>query len=614
MSGFQTLGVAASGMNAARAGLYVIGHNMANSSTEGYSRQRVNQANFLYSTIGYNADGPVKVGLGADIKSIRQLRWEFFDIAYREQVNKLGYYNIRAQTGQEIEAIIGELQTHYKFQQVADDVWKALQELHKDPASVAYRLNFLSSCRTFVEKANNVYDRLIDYQHNLDSQVRDTVGLINEIVSEINELNKKIVLAEAANDNANDYRDMRNVYIDKLSAMIKVDYREMKDGRVDLIVEGKQLLVNGHQSMLGLKFITGDFSFVEPVFTNSSVILPADSPVNSYIPLFDLTKTPVSDINGNDQGSLLSLLICRGAAPANYLAEGAYFEPDPLDYALGQADPKYRSDYRTYELLRYSAQNCLIPQTMVEFDRIVTGIVTMINDAFAPYVERDIEVPDPSDPFGIATMIITVKIQDPDGPYNMRGEQTWTEVFSRNTHERWEDVTDLATGTVYKRLVEDPDENHGNFYAQYAIGNIRINPELLLDGGYNLICLTRHFGDREDNSLLLDLMEKWNTSCVDFYYDPGNPDRLRLSVEEAYRRFTDNIAIKTNQAIKYVETQTIMVGRAEDKRSEVMAVSLDEEMKNMLTYQYAYNAAARILNVIDSMMDRIINNMGRVGL
>ncbi|MGE7945690.1 flagellar hook-associated protein FlgK [Lysinibacillus sp. NPDC093688] len=49
-------------------------------------------------------------------------------------------------------------------------------------------------------------------------------------------------------------------------------------------------------------------------------------------------------------------------------------------------------------------------------------------------------------------------------------------------------------------------------------------------------------------------------------------------------------------------------------RASVSSVSLDEEMTNMITFQQAYNANARMITVVDETLDKIINGMGRVGL
>ncbi|MEH7384279.1 flagellar hook-associated protein FlgK [Bacillus sp. JJ1521] len=51
----------------------------------------------------------------------------------------------------------------------------------------------------------------------------------------------------------------------------------------------------------------------------------------------------------------------------------------------------------------------------------------------------------------------------------------------------------------------------------------------------------------------------------------------------------------------------------EMRRQSVMAVSLDEEMTNIIKFQHAYNASARQITVIDEMLDKIINGMGHVG-
>ena len=50
-----------------------------------------------------------------------------------------------------------------------------------------------------------------------------------------------------------------------------------------------------------------------------------------------------------------------------------------------------------------------------------------------------------------------------------------------------------------------------------------------------------------------------------------------------------------------------------ERRASVSSVSLDEEMTNMITFQQAYNASARMITVVDETLDKIINGMGRVG-
>jgi flagellar hook-associated protein 1 FlgK len=50
-----------------------------------------------------------------------------------------------------------------------------------------------------------------------------------------------------------------------------------------------------------------------------------------------------------------------------------------------------------------------------------------------------------------------------------------------------------------------------------------------------------------------------------------------------------------------------------DRRDEVSAVQMDEETTNMMTFQKSYNAAARLMTVLDDMLDKLINSTGTVG-
>ena len=57
----------------------------------------------------------------------------------------------------------------------------------------------------------------------------------------------------------------------------------------------------------------------------------------------------------------------------------------------------------------------------------------------------------------------------------------------------------------------------------------------------------------------------------------------------------------------------ILSQTVENNRQSVSSVSLDEEMTNIIKFQHAYNAAARQITVVDEMLDKIINGMGRAG-
>jgi flagellar hook-associated protein 1 len=86
------------------------------------------------------------------------------------------------------------------------------------------------------------------------------------------------------------------------------------------------------------------------------------------------------------------------------------------------------------------------------------------------------------------------------------------------------------------------------------------------------------------------------------------------TVQTFYEGLIGKIGVDGQQAERMKFNAETLAMSVEKNRQSVSSVSLDEEMTNMIKFQHAYNAAARTITVIDEMLDKIINGMGRVGL
>ena len=73
------------------------------------------------------------------------------------------------------------------------------------------------------------------------------------------------------------------------------------------------------------------------------------------------------------------------------------------------------------------------------------------------------------------------------------------------------------------------------------------------------------------------------------------------------------LGVDALQANRMTSNSQILSQTVENNRQSVSSVSLDEEMTNIIKFQHAYNAAARQITVVDEMLDKIINGMGRAG-
>ena len=87
-----------------------------------------------------------------------------------------------------------------------------------------------------------------------------------------------------------------------------------------------------------------------------------------------------------------------------------------------------------------------------------------------------------------------------------------------------------------------------------------------------------------------------------------------MTWEDYYRGIVSNVGSVVSQTQQAGASQDVVVSALQGRREDTSGVSLDEEMSNMLRFQHAYNAAARVLTAFDDELDTLINRMGRVGL
>ncbi|MCZ8531837.1 flagellar hook-associated protein FlgK [Psychrobacillus psychrodurans] len=86
------------------------------------------------------------------------------------------------------------------------------------------------------------------------------------------------------------------------------------------------------------------------------------------------------------------------------------------------------------------------------------------------------------------------------------------------------------------------------------------------------------------------------------------------TVQSFYQSMIGELGVDGEQAVRLAYNSATIKLTVENNRASVSSVSLDEEMTNMIIFQQAYNASARMITVVDETLDKIINGMGRVGL
>jgi flagellar hook-associated protein 1 FlgK len=79
------------------------------------------------------------------------------------------------------------------------------------------------------------------------------------------------------------------------------------------------------------------------------------------------------------------------------------------------------------------------------------------------------------------------------------------------------------------------------------------------------------------------------------------------SIGGQYAQQIAALGVESQTAISQSTNQQVLVSHLETQRQQTSGVSLDEETVNLMMYQKAYQAAARVISVMDSMLDTLIN-------
>jgi flagellar hook-associated protein 1 FlgK len=82
---------------------------------------------------------------------------------------------------------------------------------------------------------------------------------------------------------------------------------------------------------------------------------------------------------------------------------------------------------------------------------------------------------------------------------------------------------------------------------------------------------------------------------------------------DAYAAFIGKLGTDSRQALELAANQSLVVGQLQNRRESISGVSLDEEAADVMRFQQAYGACARVITAIDEMLDQLINRTGTVG-
>jgi flagellar hook-associated protein 1 len=250
LSTFFGLQTSLRGLLAHQRSLDVTGHNVANASTTGYSRQEAvlnaTDAQVIVAGAVNNGRG-AQLGTGVEVQEYRRIRDGFLDIQYRAQAAMLGESDAKARSLEGVDLALAEPgENGIAFQ--LDKFWSAWATLADNPSSVPARQMLLERAKTVAASFSDFDRQLVSLQTNAAEELRSLMaydpdlgikGEVAAIATELAQTGYAIRDAVLTGQAPNDLMDHRDQLLDRLSQLGTVSVQQHTDGGITVFFAGR---------------------------------------------------------------------------------------------------------------------------------------------------------------------------------------------------------------------------------------------------------------------------------------------------------------------------------------------------------------------------------------
>ncbi|MDO1528344.1 flagellar hook-associated protein FlgK [Fulvimonas sp. R45] len=613
-----------SGLSAAQLALNVVGNNIANVDTPGYSRQSTVQADRVGTAVG-----GFTIGGGVDVTAVERAYSRYLTTAMWSSHSGLQ----GASTGNALAgALNGMFTGSGNLQTALDGFYGAFGTLAGAPGDASQRQALLGKAAALVANFNTLGQQLDLQRKQVNTQVAQTVDSINAATAGIARLNQQIAQASAGSGAPNALLDQRDALVNTLSGYLGITTAFDSDGSLSVYSASGQNLVSGvHASALSAGGNAYDASTTD-VFDGAgnditgtigggtlgallnyrgNVLAPAQNQLGlaalGLAASVNGQQAKGLDLHGR-QGAAMFTVPSPAVAGARGNQGDATVAASVDDVAqLTGADYVLGYDGSQWRLATTGGQS--VPLTANPDGSLsAAGLrFTVSGDAQAGDSYRIAPSRDAagglalalSDPSGIAAAAALVATP---GSGNT-GAATVGSVAVTDTGAAG--LLDGATVTFTSASDYAITDAGGTLLASgsYTPGQpIAANGWRLTLGGTpaagDSFAVTANTAGLDDNGNALAL------GALD---DAGVLDGGKTSIMDAYAGLTTQVGDAGSQAQDELATQTALNNQAVSAQQSVSGVNLDEEAASMVRYQQAYQASAQIISTAQSIFSSLID-------
>ncbi|MEX0825052.1 MAG: flagellar hook-associated protein FlgK [Pirellulaceae bacterium] len=561
MSLFSAINQSATSLRASQLGLQVVGNNIANANTPGYIRQELELRSASSTRLG-----KVIVGQGVLPVGTNQV----FDRALAERMWKASTAVSGAQTLEkaynQLEDTVGGLDGE-GIEKRLNDFNNSLHELANSPADRSLRESVLLQADAVAGALRQSRDEVMDLRRRWDTELKGMSHDINRLTSQIAQLNSEIISIEggrALGSDATGLRDERYKAIGELSEYLKLNVQEEENGTVRIFVGGDYLVSESKAREVytanGRSDIGQEIRIVE-----------TDSPLQTSEGKFGATVIARDEIFGGFTDKLddIAMSLVRSVNEVHSQGQGRRgyetmegTEPSDTGVPLERAGLKWTPKTGSFDLHLVDEQGELIKSHRIDVRRM--GKVT---DSTIQSIVADLDIVD-----GItATTDEKGRIQiESDGP-GIRF------TFS-------DDTSGFLAAAGLNTMLTGSDA-----------GDIAVNPHLKNDP--ELLAVSRG-GVGQDTNNLIELVD-----LIDRPAEQLKGQSVRGLYEQSLTHLAQSIKLQQGTSAGIRDFHATL----ESQHLAITGVNLDEEAIKMLAYQKSFQAASRVIQTANELLDLLIS-------
>ena len=583
MSGIgMVLNIAANALNAQQNGIGVTAHNIANVNTEGYSRQRA-----VLDARQPGLYGGLVMGRGVEVETVSQCSDKLIENRLMQEESNMSSASEMEKYMQVLEGLFNE-NSDTGISTMLSDFWNGWYDISNNPSGASERILLYEHSSLITEQFNTLASDLNQIKTDLTNAVSTGLETINKITNEIAQLNDQIVGMET-NGSANDLRDKRNALVSELNEYLATKSFEQSNGSLTIVSAKGCTLVQGNNNY---ELEMGGANGERVIWQNSS---GSDVDITNYISNGKLggwldTRDEVVAKYQLDLDALAKEFIwsvnqqhSQGVGLEGFSSVTGSFVVSDTTEELGTIDSGLdfydKITDGTFNLWVHDPSGAVVggSATSITIDADSGGtVLTDLRDAIS------------------AASNITATIST-NGQLKIDADSGYTFAFSDDTSNVLAalGVNTFFTGSDAAGVgVNDVIGLNKNNIAAAQVGS---DGAMASGNNANALAVT----DLQNTSLSIS---QWTCDRIN-----GNTQgSITSTVEGYYHSMVGSIGIASASVSRGRSFSELMVNELSNIRDSISAVSLDEEMTNLIAYQHAYAAAAKLISVSDEMLKTLL--------